>query len=129
MPVKDGISKLANLWEHKIQGTDEKGVHKAQSVDVPDDVVIVKMRSTSDIFKANSKIDVSPTTVTLGRTPSTSNVDNVDNVNNADKDTTVTPMELGPIAKVTSSSNSTRNMVASTLQSFIFFQSAFLYFS
>lgn len=40
LPGKDNTSKLAHLWEDKISGSDEKGVRKTNTVDIPDEIII-----------------------------------------------------------------------------------------
>lgn len=55
-PEKDNTSKLANLWEDKISGSDEKGVRKTSTVDIPDEIIV----------QARSQEKTGPINVNLG---------------------------------------------------------------
>lgn len=67
MVDENNTTKLASLWETKINGSEEKGVRKSQKVDIPDEQAVVKTYSKN----ALSSTDSSPTTVLKSKSKST----------------------------------------------------------
>lgn len=66
MSANTNTSKLAHLWENKINGSDEKGVRKSTGIDKPDELVVVKSFNKT----TSSSTDTSPVTILKTKPPS-----------------------------------------------------------